>query len=270
MRSRPARKLVLALLGITVVAPPQSRAQSQVSPSAKLAFDVASIKPNTSGDRRTGMFPSRGRFSAANVTLRQLIQNSYLLQDFQIVGGPSWLNSARYDIEAKGNGGPGPEFQVMLQSLLANRFQLRTHWETKKLPIYVLLADKNGPKVKHTTSCVGETSPTNPCGGFTITPRGDLIGRSVRMEQFAGNLSFLLHRTVLDKTGLSETYDLDLHWAPDEAPSNSLGGDGAPSLDSNRPEIFTALQEQLGLILRAQKGPINILVIDHAAPPTEN
>jgi len=261
---------VLALLVIAVVAPPQSRTQSQRSPSAKLAFDVASIKPNSSGDRRTGMVPSRGRFLATNVTLRQLIQNSYLLQDFQIVGGPSWLNSARYDIEAKGNGGPGPEFHVMVQSLLADRFQLRVHRETKKLPIYVLLLDKNGPRVKHATSCVGETSSTNPCGGFTMTPRGDLIGRSVRMEQFVGNLSFLLHRTVLDKTELSETYDLDLHWAPDEATYSSLGGSGAPSLDSNRPEIFTALREQLGLKLQAQKGPVNILVIDHAAPPTEN
>ncbi|MBZ5674102.1 MAG: TIGR03435 family protein [Acidobacteriia bacterium] len=264
------RKLVLALLGIAVVAPPQSRAQSQLSPSAKVAFDVASIKPNTSGDRRTGMSPSRGRFSATNVTLRQLIQNSYLLQDFQIVGGPSWLNSARYDIEAKGNGGPGPEFQVMVQSLLADRFQLRIHRETKTLPIYVLLADKNGPRVKLAPSCVGETSPTNPCGGLTVTPRGDLIGRSVRMEQFAGNLSFLLHRTVLDKTELSQTYDLDLHWAPDEATYFSLGGSGAPSLDPNRPEIFTALREQLGLTLRAQKGPVSVLVIDHAVPPTEN
>lgn len=263
----------LAVTGMVLLAALNAvHAQPQAASSARLTFDVASVKPNKSGARRTG-FPSTvgGRFVGTNVTVRQLIRNSFNIQDFQIVGGPSWLNSQRYDIEAKVDGNPGrPEIQLMLRSLLEDRFQLTIHRETREVAVYALMLGKNGPRFKQGATCTGEPSPANPCGGFAIRPSGDLVGRSVPIPGLGANLSFLLHRPVLDKTELSGKFDLNLSWAPDENTPDFGGDAGTSPSDPNRPSIFTALQEQLGLKLEAQKGPGEVVVIDHVEAPAEN
>lgn len=268
--------------------------------TAAPAFEVASIKPNNAGDGRVMMQNQPGRFIATNVTLRLLIRNAYQLQDFQITGGPSWLNSDHFDIVAKvpdgfqmqppgpPGSGPGP-LQLMLRSLLAERFTLVLHNETKDSPIYALVLARSdgrlGPEMKESTAdCDGPMAagrggggPMPPSGppqpgdrmlcGMRMGPGTMVVGGSP-LSQFANSLGNSVGRVVLDRTGLTGNYDFNLTWTPDQMPRPA----GAPELpvDPNGASIFTALQEQLGLKLDPQRGPVQLLVIDRAEKPIEN
>jgi uncharacterized protein (TIGR03435 family) len=269
------KKLLLAAAGFAAIAGPIAmgvlsapaiRAQSQ----ARTEFEVTSVKPNKSAERRFGITPSPGgRLRATNASLKQLINVAYQIPDFRITGNSGWMNTDRFDIEAKAAGDPPREqMQLMLQSLLANRFKLVVHRETKELPTYELQVAKSGPKVKE-GKCVGEPGPDNPCGGFTASIWGHMLARAASMSQLSQFLSSLQSRVVVDKTGLTGEYDMELTWTPDEL----LTGPGDPGQtppDPNGPSIFTALQEQLGLHLEPAKGPVEILVIDRAEKPSEN
>ena len=202
--------------------------------------------------------------------MKYLLKTAYQVEDFQILGAPGWLDSDRFDIEAKAVGDP-PRSQVllMLQSLLADRFKLALHRETRELPVYELMLAKSGPKFKE-KPCVGQPGPDNPCGGFTGSLRGMLVGRVVPTRELAEALATLLNRSVLDKTGLTGNYDFDLNWTPDGATIRGPGDPDAPPPDPNGPSIFTAVQEQLGLELKSAKGPVEVLVIDHAEKPDAN
>jgi bla regulator protein blaR1 len=309
------RKLLLAAAGMGAVAAPivfglidapQSRAQSQPASGAPLpSFEVASIKPNKSGDR--GMFfqiPHGGRFRAVNVGVKMLIGYAYNIRDFQISGGPGWLNSEKYDIEAKTEGAASDDpmklseeqrkhqedqLRLMVQSLLADRFKLTIRQETKELPVYALAIAKNGPKLQAAKEIPASPAPSTPQGpkgaplkgrGMMMRP-GQLTGQSAPVSFLAQALSQQLGRTVIDKTGLAGIYDFTLEWAPDERQPQMFKGAGdgepgraptesAPPPDSSGPSIFTAVQEQLGLKLESQKGPVEILVIDQVDRPTEN
>jgi uncharacterized protein (TIGR03435 family) len=180
--------------------------------------------------------------------------------------------------------------QLMLQSLLQDRFKLVIHHETRQLPIYALVlakAGKIGPQlIPHTdnANCVDPAAPTPNeaagsslplCGVFYISHIGNSTvspeARNVTMEWFASNLSGLVRRLVVDRTGLSGTYDLTLHYTPDVGqPGVQPGNDAAASDPSAPPSIFTALQEQLGLKLESQTGPVDVLIVDHAEEPSEN
>lgn len=273
-----ARKLLLATSGLAAVASqivvglmqvPQARAQSQVA--SRPAFEAASIKPDKSGDRRVGIIPfPGGRLNATNVTVKMLIRTAYRVQDFQILGGPSWLASERYDVEAKAAGNASnDELWQMLQTLLADRFQLALHRETKELPIYALTLTKGGPKFKE-AECIGATGPSNPCGGFSFLLSGQLKGRSAPISQLALTLSTILGRRVVDETGLAGKYDIDLQWTPDESIAQSPIDAGTLSPETNFPSLTTALQEQIGLKLVSEKGPVEVLVIEHAEKASEN
>jgi uncharacterized protein (TIGR03435 family) len=281
-------RIMVAGLVALAIAP----ASAQDKPS----FEVASVKPNKSGDNRVmlGMQPG-GRFTANNVTLRMLIRQAWRLQDFQIVGGPGWLGSDRFDIVAKAEGNPAPTppggppgpLVLMLQSLLEERFKLAVHPEMRDMPIYALTLARSdgrlGPQLKKSdVDCAalagargrGAGQPPfpatdRPMCGTRIGP-GTLASGAVSLSLLASNLSIFVQRTVVDKTGLAGTFDIDLTWTPDQIPQGPPppGAPPLPPIDPNGPSIFTAVQEQLGLKLESQRGPVEVLVIDRVEPPT--
>lgn len=239
-------------------------------------FEVASIKRNVEvSDRAFVRGEPGGRLSVGNNTLRNIIRNAWRLQDFQIVGGPDWVNTDRWDIVAKApdNAPPDRSF-VMLQNLLVDRFKLVIKREMRDSPIYALVVARAdgrlGPHLKvSTTDCAAIIAaarasgvpPPPPAGGGplcgTRTNAGRMMTSSTTMADLARNLSPMAGRSIIDRTGLTANYDLDLTWAPDPT-----AGDGV--------SLFTAIQEQLGLKLDAQRGPVDTLVIESAGRPTED
>jgi uncharacterized protein (TIGR03435 family) len=271
------------------------------------AFEVASVKPNTSGDPPLIRSEPGGRFTTTNVPVRVLIRTAYQLQDFQIVGGPSWIASDRFDIIAKAEGNPSPlgvggaagPTNVMLQALLKERFKLTVHHETRELPIYALVVVRRdgrlGSRLRPTTvdcaailaakfSLPGRANaapsvppaPSQPgqaplCGA-AFGP-GRLIAQGMTIARLGVNLSGRVNRVVVDRTGLAGNFDLDLEWMPDQfqgpGPLGPLPGAQPPtSTETSGPSIYTAVQEQLGLKLESTTGPVDVLVIDHLEPPT--
>jgi uncharacterized protein (TIGR03435 family) len=273
---------------------PPSRAQSPAATSTPApSFDVASIKPNHGGTPFFRINAEPGRFVADNATLRFLLQEAYRVKDAQILGAPSWIDSEHYDIEAKVDDSSadvqrkltsdeqGAQLRLMLQSLLADRFKLTLHHDTRELPIYALVVAKNGPKLHESSATPDDAAPPGP-----LTPDGPQPRHSIRMmgrgslsinaeslDMFADLLSHQLGRLIVNKTGLKGNYDFTLKWTPDEGQGQMRGGppgDAPPPPDASGPTIFTALQEQLGLRLESQKGPVDTIVIDHVERPSEN
>jgi uncharacterized protein (TIGR03435 family) len=283
-----AASVALVLTGFAVS--PQTKAQAPARPE----FEVASVKPNTSGKNMVMIRPPvGGRFTATNARLKMLIGLAYNVQNFEISGGPAWIDTDGYDIEARAaDSNVGIEqLRPLLQALLEDRFQLTIHRETKDVPVYALLPGKNGPKLPEAKEkgCVafGPNSPPppppapgqpfalppTPCGGFLTAPNR-MEGGKVSMAQFVRVLANALGRPVIDKTGFTGTFDVHLEFTPEgTAFAGGLPGAavGLPQgFDTSGPSIFTAVQEQLGLRLESQKGPVEVLVIDHAAKASEN
>ena len=271
------------------------------------AFEVASVKPNTSGPVQRGGGPQPGRFVRTNVTLRQLIQMAYSQQAFdrrEISGGPEWIDSERFDIEAKiddgqagnlgrlylpdGKGSPGLAYQ-MVKALLADRFKLVVHSETSDRPVYALVparADRRmGPQLQRSAvdcdavmaAIVANGRPPGPVKTGGAPPcsmgggAGRLMGNALTMQQIGNGLSPYVNRVVRDRTGMAGNFDLDLAWTPAPGEYAGLG-----PFDHNAPaaaeatSIFTALQEQLGLRLEATTGPVDVIVVDRAERPLED
>jgi uncharacterized protein (TIGR03435 family) len=272
---------------------PQKQAASTVAGTTSKvpAFEVASIKPNKSGTGMSLLRTTPVGFSASNISLKAVIQYAYGVEENQIFGAPSWLASEQYDIEAKVSSSDTDALhnlnpdqrRLMLQPLLADRFQLKVHTEARDLPALVLVVAKGGPKLHEAKP--GDTYPNGLKGfdgeggpGMMLMKPGQLTAQGVDLSFVAKQLSQQLERTVQDKTGLSGKYDFTLNWTPDRDPSPMPGapepgqqGPGATiSTDSSEPSIFTALQEQLGLKLESGKAPVEILVIDHVEAPSEN
>lgn len=248
------------------------------------AFEVVSIKPNNSASDQVDLARPKGnRLVATNVSLRMLVMRAFKVKEFELSGGPGWTNSSRFDVSAT-TGRPGitePEFKTMLQALLADRFKLRTHRETRPMSIYLLTPIDGGPKLANPTgSCVEpqNLTPDTPgviCGGFLMN-NDQLEGRRISMEQFAAALSNFLGRPVIDRTDYKGAFDLHLEFTfAGIAPLNG-GGFGTPTLpasasdDDSKPTIFTAIEKQMGLKLESQKGTGEVLVIDHAEKPDAN
>jgi uncharacterized protein (TIGR03435 family) len=254
-----------------------------------------------------------GRFVSNNVTLKQLIAFGYAFRDSQLVGGPAWITADRWNIEAKAeegsipppSGPPDPNVPtpigIRLQSLLEDRFQLRTHRESRELPIYVLTVFKDGLKMKSVDApprpTPGQPLPppppppppgapggglpqnfTPPPGMIMVSPAG-ILASAANISQIVNLLSGRLGRPVIDKTGLKGFFDVRLEFAPESAPGG-IGPIGPPpggppvappsASDPAGPSIFTAVQEQLGLKLESTKGPVDVLVIDNVQKPAEN
>jgi len=270
-------------------------------------FDVASIKPNHTGDGRVGIgMQPGGRFTANNVTVKMLITIAYGIRDHQLSGLPGWAESERYDISAKPENAEGlappaddkipseaemqtrqEKMRAMMQDLLADRFGLKIHRETKEMPVYALVVAKNGPKLEESKEGAPDIvdfggrgrGPDDVKqirrGPMIRMGRGQFAGQEMRMPMLVEQLSRITGRNVIDKTGLTGKYDIKLNWTPDESQAGLGGGpDGAhgpeaASADS-APPLFIAIQEQLGLKLESQKGPVEVVVVDHIAKASEN
>lgn len=265
-------------------------------------FDVASVKRNLSGGQMM-MRNAPGNVSMANVPLRQVIRQAYQLQDFQIVGGPEWINSDRFDIDARFDAAtpvagmsPPQRMQAMLRSLLADRFKLAARMETREMPIYALVVARGdgelGPRMTPGPDCAsraggppqggrrgrgpgpgevftpGAAPPCSSRGGF-----GQYQANGAPLAMLVNMLSQMTGRTVVDRTGLTGSYQIDLKWTPtpDQLPPGPPPpGVELPPVDPNGPSLFTALQEQLGLRLDSQRGPVDVLVIERIEAPSEN
>ena len=257
---------------------------------ATLQFEVASIRRNVSGDQRASFRGEpNGRLTVTNNTLFNIVRNTYSVQGFQIVAGakvPDWFDRDRWDIVAKAPEGmvSQPEMVTMMQALLADRFKLVARRETREMPVYALVLAKAdgqlGPQLRQADGqCEAARLAAQKGGaplqmptverGFcgTRAVPGNVSTSGVALADFARNLAPQTGRFVIDRTGLSGTFDLDLKWTPDQpAPP------GAPSsggLDDGT-SLFAALQEQLGMKLEAQRAPVDVLVIESAERPSED
>ena len=258
-------------------------AQTPASAGAPLEFEVASVKVAAPDARGTMINIGNGMLTVKNATLRMLVAMCYNLRDFQISGGPGWIANDRFDIEAKSGAmaaAPKPQSMTVeqrteferqskerLRSLLAERFQLVAHTDTKEMPIYFLVQAKGGSKLQPAKETEGGNR------GMRMQ-RGVLTGMSASVDMLANAMSDSVGRPVIDKTGLTGKFDWKLEWTPDtgqlqpKAPGQNE--EAAPATDLSGPSLFTALQEQLGLKLESQKGPAPILVVDKVEKPSAN
>jgi uncharacterized protein (TIGR03435 family) len=234
----------------------------------RAAFEVASVSPAKSDCSFTTYGGPPGRYTALCTTLWGLIYNAYNVRSVHDYppGMPAWADNDRFDIDAKTNDDTVAAIRKlsnkeqeqltrdMLQSLLADRFQLRVHYESKIRPDYELVLAKGGTKLK--------ALPSNQKPGWGKSDHGNLLLRNKSIADFANFLSFsnVVGRTVVDKTGLIGNYDFNLKWTPDDQQGTPDAG----------PTLFTALEEQLGLKLEPAKGPVDTLVVDHVEKPSEN
>ncbi len=230
------------------------------------AFDAASVKqmlllqPQGKGGF-SNMKADPGRLTCTNVPLKRYLVAAWGLKEYQI-SGPDWVNDERYDLTATMPAGTPPhEVLLMLQALLTDRFRMVTHLETKELAVYALVVERNGLKLK----------PAEGFGGTSVSsgPKGRSMRANVTMKTFAGTLSGLVDKPVIDMTELPGGFNINLEWGPDEMSAERKGsegsGDSAPG-----PTIFTALHE-VGLKLESRKSPVEMLVVDRAEKvPVEN
>lgn len=263
---RRARMSLRVAVAIALVA---AGARAQSRPSFD-AFEVAAIKP-TPADSSGRFITMQGgnRFVARGHTLLTLVAAAYNLNPRAISGGPPWTDTDRYDILASTPGAVRPNLEEqmgMLRKLLAERFELSFHRTQKELPLYALTVAKNGPMITENKSA----PDAQPVLVNSIFPdRVKLPARNATMAEFASMMQrAVLDRPVVDKTGLTARYDFDLEWAPDE--SQFSGRVTVAASEPPKPDLFAALQQQLGLRLEASKGPVEALVIDRAGRPSAN
>ncbi len=248
----------------TIPAPPPKI--PPMAADANPSFEVATIKPSKPGERGKLML-MRAEFTTVNTTLEDLIKFVYGVQDKQVTGGPKWMESDKFDIAAKPDtpGLPDPEqLKSMVRKLLANRFALKFHQESKTMSAYVLTVAKSGPKMTKS----GASFP-----GLFFQQLGVLTVRGATMQDFADLMqSTVLDRPVVDQTGLQGRWDFLLKWTPDESQFGGMGMKVPPPSNAADapPPLFTAIQEQIGLRLEAGKAPVPVLVIDHVEPPSPN
>jgi uncharacterized protein (TIGR03435 family) len=258
-------------------------AQGVAAASPVYTYEVVSIKLSKPGNgirMRIGITNTPDGLTAENATLQSVITSAFGVLDFQVSGGPDWLSTERYDIEAKMEASVADVLQKlrpderrlarqkMLQALLVDRFKLAIHRGAKELPVYALVITKTGPKLQEAKP--GDTYPkgfktADGCAGAGMMMIGESLGantmtaQGVTIASLVDTLSASLGRPVLDKTGLTGRYDFRLTWAPDENQT-----------DSSAPSLFTAIQEQLGLKLESGRGPVPTIVIDHIERPSGN
>jgi uncharacterized protein (TIGR03435 family) len=265
---------------------------------APAVFEAASIKPQApSSDgsiRIMVQYPANGRFTGTGVSVKRLICVAYGLSDFQVLGGPDWIDSDRYDVLATPGSALEEQLQKMnseesslvkrqmLQALLADRFKLTLHHDTKELPIYALVVAKGGPKLQETkpddANPDAANAPAHPSGKGRMRMSIDsgaieMTAQGMAMDGLARQLASQLGSTVQDQTGLKGNYDFTLHFTPEDArmDASEPGGGGNASLaDNSGTSIFAAVQDQLGLKLESKKGPVEVVVVDHVDKPSDN
>ena len=266
---------IRTVLGLLVCALVYPMVLAQASPDThdaapKFTFDVAFIRQNTDIGGRNHIYNERhnGEFRTVNAPLKMVLEYAYGLPQPQMVGGPAWLGSAKFDMHAKS----APEVtealakmsdtdanaakQAMVRALLQDRFRLVAHYETREMPVFDLVVARGGPKIQKTDAA-----------GTTINEGRDyidVIGGDPTLAVLCESLGKRTGRVVVDKTGLAGRYKISLKWTPDDLAAAGRTGPDAP------PDLFTAIQEQLGLKLEPAKGQVPVLVIDKVTMPTEN
>lgn len=276
---RPVSMLLLPAFSVVFLA-----AQSATRPFARESrtpaiaagnppsFEVATVRPSRPGRWGDDIDESGDRLTIRGFTVRRLIREAYgLKSDAQILGGPAWLSDQRFDIVAKVDDAEvarmakmtdeqsGKEWALMLQSLLADRFQLKAERDERALPVFALVVAHSGPKIRRTNGANGQGNDT----GIDIDWE-ELTARAASMDELADSLTSLRDlssRVVLNRTGLRGNFDFQLHWTRDR-------GDG--DSDSPYPEIFTALDEQLGLKLKSERATVAVVVVESAQEPAPN
>lgn len=300
--STVAMVALATILGLTCATQTrsQSQAQDKSTSAPVLEYDVAKIKPV---DPRTDAATFVGLriedepdgFVSNNLPVKVLIQRAYGVEAFQVSGAADWVSSQLYEIEAKMDPSVIDELQKlnqddrklarqnMLQKLLSNYFKLVIRRQSKDLQVYTLTVGKSGPKLQEAKP-TGNASTDSGSGTMSLGGLGGpLTAKGAPIANLARMLSGLLRYPVLDRTGLTGKYDFTLQWAPDETQGRSATASQDPSTGSptnpativaadpsGRPSLFTAIQEQLGLRLESQKGPVEIIVIDHIEKPSGN
>jgi uncharacterized protein (TIGR03435 family) len=234
------------------------------------SFEVATIKPSKPDDQRKAFVVRGNEFHIINQPLTQIISFAYSVQAKQVIGLPDWGDSDKFDIDGKpdGEGAPnGKQWKIMIQKLLADRFKLTFHKDKKELSVYVLSVSKTGAKMTKNDSA------PNGLPALFFQGLGKLNVRNALMTDFAGLMqSAVLDRPVLDQTALTGRFDFSLNWTPDDSQFAGMGARVPPPTDSADapPNLYTAIQEQIGLKLEATKAPADVMVIDHVEKPSAN
>jgi uncharacterized protein (TIGR03435 family) len=277
---------------VTVIAVVVSMASDLAARSAADRFEVASVKPNRSAALNIGFdVPGSRRFTVTNAPLRDIIRFAYDVDDTRLVGGPDWIRSERFDIVATAERdipawtpqGPPAVLLSMVRALLVDRFHLETHRDTRELPVYALVIARSdrklGPRASvSTVDCAAagatRTAPQSaspgeaPVCAMRIGPGQMLLG-GTPMSRFAGVLAPFARRLVIDRTGLTGTYNLQLSWTPQGRLQGPAPDDGPPlpPTDPNGASLFASIQEQLGLKLEPTGAPVEVVVIDRVEQP---
>ncbi len=291
------RKLLLGVVGVAAVALPivlglahtdellaQSHADDALASLPK--FEVATIKPNKAGDGRRGIRFTPDGVSMMGVSPDFLFRLAFGVEEDRILDVPGWAKSDQYDVDAKVDAADAPKLEnltfsqrkAMFLPLLEERFNLKYHYETRELPLYVLTIAKGGSKLKESAIADAPTKGGPPHRLMMMRGDGSIEAKANTIENLMQALSPEVGRTIIYKTGLTGNYDYTLNWASDQGGGPMLrgpgggppGGDSAGASDAAGPSLFTALQEQLGLKLESQKGPVDVIVIDHIEQPSPN
>lgn len=296
------RRLFLSIAAVTALAIPVTLSPAHAKPAHAQAqpkefnlsdfrFDVASIKPAKDPSGGWGLNNTPDGIRGMNVPLLYLVKDAYgIYEDNRYSEAPNWIKSENYDVEAKMESSVTEQFrklprdqrivaeQHMLQVLLEERFNMKAHRETKELPVYFLVIAKNGSKLQEL-----KPDPNDPSADMGVWGGGGMregvttmTAHIVPIEQLARQLTGIVGRTVLDKTGLAGRYDLTLKYTPEyvalraSTATTSEGQPAPPASDPSGTSIFSALQDQLGLKLESGKAPVEIIVIDHIEKPSGN
>jgi uncharacterized protein (TIGR03435 family) len=266
-KTRSRISLVVLTVLTTAVTAHHAAGQGTAPEKKTLVYDVSTIKPNNTGSGSMSISIKDGTLYATNVSVNMMLQNSFGIRQDIIYGLPSWAKSKRYDIVAKASDADAASLKVltrdarknMMMQLIAERFQLKSHIETKELPTFDLVVAKGGPKFQETPKMAAEDKRDSMSVSNT-----EMTAYGVQMASLAKMLESQVERNVTDKTDLKGNYDMHLKWRREEdGPTSGAADDLAPS-------VYTALQEQLGLKLQPSRGPVDTLVIDHIEEPTEN
>ena len=273
----------LAAFSLSAFPEPLLSAQSAQTTAPALSFEVTSVKPNHS-DSGTGNAPFHQTFyplvsphvSGVNVTTKFLLMMAYGIKDFQLSGAPAWVSSERFDIVANvdethfeqleklSRDDQLHQVQLLIQSLLADRFKLKVTRETKELPIMTLVAEKNASKLAQFAVQRPSSKPADLIStGFGNNGLRIIKGNETTMRNLAGTLGAMLHQQIIDRTGIPGFYTFDLTWTDAvEADANATSDSGPP--------LQTALEEKFGLKLESSKAPVETIVIDHIEEPSPN
>jgi uncharacterized protein (TIGR03435 family) len=278
-RLTAARKTLVAAAASIALIVPVLIGVVKAQAGKGLVFDVASVRPTKSDAQHFSIrFMPGGALNVGHTTLKVLISFAYDVREFQVSGGPGWIDSDRFDIQAKTERYDGLKMDEMndaqrrthadqmrerLRALLADRFQLRVHTESKGAPVYALVIARGGHKLKPAKEGPGGSQRGGGGGGTFHATRWTPAMLAKTLSRFVG-------RDVEDRTGISGEFDIDLEWSPDVVRPPNAGADAPTPVGSDGPSIFTALQEQLGLRLESSRGSVDVIVVDRAERPSEN